>query len=378
MKIVMAMFISGLAFALALNAQETNKVSHIEKDIVLDLNPGDNNPRNSEGDFVQLDDGRLLFVYTHFYGDSSSDFASAYLAGRYSSDGGKTWTVEDTVILPNEGGINSMSVSLLQLDGGKLALFYLRKNSKADCRPYMRTSTDAGKTWSEPVLIIEQLGYFVVNNDRVVQLDSGRLVVPAARHSADGAEFQSRGQALCYLSDDNGQTWRQSESVLDAPEGSRSGLQEPGVVQLADGRLMMLCRTDQGCQMRSWSEDGGKTWTAPELTDLESPVSPATIERMPGSDELLLVWNDHENVAEELKGKRTPLNVAVVAADGKAILREYLLEDKPNGWYCYTAMQFVEDAVLLGYCAGEAPEIAHLSRTRIVRIPLEALGNGRP
>ncbi|MCL4216630.1 MAG: glycoside hydrolase, partial [Candidatus Hydrogenedentes bacterium] len=133
-----------------------------------------------------------------------------------------------------------------------------------------------------------------------------------------------------------------------------------------------------GCQMRSWSEDGGKTWTAPELTDLESPVSPATIERMPGSDELLLVWNDHENVAEELKGKRTPLNVAVVAADGKAILREYLLEDKPNGWYCYTAMQFVEDAVLLGYCAGEAPEIAHLSRTRIVRIPLEALGNGRP
>ena len=59
--------------------------------------------------------------------------------------------------------------------------------------------------------------------------------------------------------------------------GNRRG----AVVPLKDGRLMMLCRTDQGCQMRSFSPDGGVTWTPAELTDIASPVSPATIERIP-------------------------------------------------------------------------------------------------
>lgn len=43
------------------------------------------NPRNSEGDFIQLKDGKILFVYSHYDGKSSGDHASAYLAGRYSA-----------------------------------------------------------------------------------------------------------------------------------------------------------------------------------------------------------------------------------------------------------------------------------------------------
>ena len=54
--------------------------------IVL-LPPGPGNPRNSEGDFIQLNDGRILFVYTHFTG-GGDDHSAAHLAGRYSSDGG--------------------------------------------------------------------------------------------------------------------------------------------------------------------------------------------------------------------------------------------------------------------------------------------------
>ncbi|MBA7571657.1 hypothetical protein ES708_13423 [subsurface metagenome] len=96
------------------------------KEITLRLEPQQGNPRNSEGDFIQLKDGRILFIYTHFTG-GSGDHACAYLAGRYSSDGGKTWTKEDVIILPNEGGMNIMSVSLLRLNNGELALFYLRK-----------------------------------------------------------------------------------------------------------------------------------------------------------------------------------------------------------------------------------------------------------
>src|SRR5262249_53913207 len=85
------------------------------------------NPRNSEGAFVELKDGRLLFVYTHFTG-GSGDHAAAHLAARSSVDGGRTWTAKDELVLPNEAQMNVMSVSLVRLASGEIALFYLRKN----------------------------------------------------------------------------------------------------------------------------------------------------------------------------------------------------------------------------------------------------------
>ena len=36
----------------------------IEREIILNLSPGENNPRNSEGDFVRLKDGRIMFVFS--------------------------------------------------------------------------------------------------------------------------------------------------------------------------------------------------------------------------------------------------------------------------------------------------------------------------
>ncbi len=336
---------------------------------VLVLNPGKDNPRNSEGDFIKLEDGRLMFVYTHFTG-GSGDHAAAYLAARFSRDNGVTWTNTDQIVVPNEGKCNVMSVSLLRLQGGGIGLFYLRKNSTEDCRPYLRRSVDEGRTWSDPRLCIQRDGYFVVNNDRVVQLSTGRLVIPAALHGLPGTGFIGRGKAMCFLSDDNGKTWRQSESILEAPPKSKSGLQEPGVIELRDGRLMMLCRTDQGCQMRSWSEDGGNTWSTPEKTNIESPVSPASFERIPQTGDILLVWNDHSQIPPELSGKRTPLTLAVSRDEGAGWSNRHVLEDNPRGWYCYTAITFVQKHVILGYCAG-GPDVGHLNRLKVVRIPVE-------
>ena len=71
-----------------------------------------------------MKDGRWLFIYTHFTG-GAKDHSTAYLAARESSDGGKTWSDKDQVVVPNEGGFNVMSVSLLRLKSGQIALFYL-------------------------------------------------------------------------------------------------------------------------------------------------------------------------------------------------------------------------------------------------------------
>lgn len=336
---------------------------------VLTLAPSDTNPRNSEGDFLRLADGSILFVYTH-YTDGADDASSAHLACRISKDGGLTWTTEDTTVLEREGRQNVMSVSLLRLKDGTIAMCYLRKNGPDDCRLYLRVSTDEATTWSEPVLCIPDAGYFVVNNDRVVQLGSGRLVIPAACHTLSTPTFTSRGAAVCYLSDDAGRTWWRGKTVLEAPASSASGFQEPGIVELKDGRLMMLSRTDMGCLYRSYSSDGGETWSPGEPTDLLSPLSPATIERIPSTGDLLLVWNDHKGISPDLSNKRTPLAASLSRDEGLTWGPSRIIEDAPHGWFCYTAMEFVDHGVLLGYCAGDRRENNGLGQTQITLVSL--------
>ncbi|MDC0325238.1 glycoside hydrolase [bacterium] len=320
------------------------------------LKPGPGNPRNSEGDFVQLRDGRVLFVYSHFT-DGSSDHASAFLASRISNDGGKTWSGKDEITLRNEGGFNIMSVSLLRLNNGQIAMFYLRKNSLEDCRPLMRLSTDEALTWGEPVEVItDQVGYYVLNNDRVIQMKSGKLICPVALHHLPEYEKPDwKGLLMCYVSDDSGMTWKRSASVLKGTnrDGSRTTYQEPGVIELRDGRLMMWVRSDGGSQYLSWSEDEGNTWSQPVPSEIRSPVSPASIERIPDTGDLLLVWNNHADIPEALAGRRTPFSVALSKDEGLHWTRSVALENDPEGWYCYTAIEFMGDQVILGHSAGD-------------------------
>src|SRR5688572_32567645 len=110
----------------------------------LALTPTEGNPRNSEGDFVTLRDGRILFVYTHFTG-GGADHAAAHLASRVSADGGRTWSEKDEVVPATCGKQNTMSVSLLRLSPSKVALFYLVKHSWGDCRLFMQVSEDEAK-----------------------------------------------------------------------------------------------------------------------------------------------------------------------------------------------------------------------------------------
>lgn len=340
---------------------------------VFDLDPAPGNPRNSEGAFADLPDGSILFGYTHYTG-GFEDSDPAYLASRRSTDGGRTWSQADGLLLPNEGKANVMSVSFQWLDHRRLAMFYLVKESKrADCLPYMRVSTDAGGSWGERRCCALWPGYQVVNNDRIVLLPGGRLLMPLADHSSP---HTSRGTAYAFRSDDGGQTWQASNPVLPPPEG-KSGLQEPGVVPLRDGRLWMLCRTDLGGQWQSFSEDGGETWRpAVPCEHFPAPCSPITVKRLPTGD-LVAVWNDHSGrfplpsaASHEANWGRTPLVSAVSRDEGKTWQHHRLLEDDEEHGYCYIALHCLPDAVLLGYCAGGPDCGIVLSRTRLRRLPL--------
>lgn len=356
-----------LVIIAGVSGQEAFSQKNNSQTLALKLGPGENNPRNSEGDFITLKDGRILFIYSHYTGKSSDDHAPAYLAGRYSKDGGKTWTTEDQLIVKQEGNMNVMSVSLLRLQNGKIALFYLKKNSETDCIPLMRISSDEAKTWSEPIpCITDRAGYFVLNNNRVIQLKNGRLLMAVAMHRSKDGKWQSKATLYSYFSDDNGVTWKSGTAV---PNAQDIVTQEPGLIELKDGRIMMFIRTDGGFQYLSYSGDQGVTWTQIEASTIHSPVSPASIARIPSTGDLLLVWNNNKvREAGWHGGKRTPLTIAVSKDEGKTWEQIKDIETDPDGWYCYIAIHFTKKEVLLGYCAGSQSAKTHLSVTNITRL----------
>jgi Neuraminidase (sialidase) len=378
-RAVFALFVLGALASypvLVAEGGETAAATENPVETALVLAPSADNPRNSEGDFIALEDGRVLFVYTHFT-DGAGDHAAAHLAARVSEDGGRTWSEKSRVVVPNDGGFNVMSVSLVRLKDGRIALFYLRKNSTQDCRPLVRFSDDEAQSWSEPTEVISSssAGYYVMNNDRVIQMKVGRLVAPVAQHYGAGQpKWTGAGIILCYLSDDGGRTWIRGEAAPVAKDSEKVVLQEPGVVELKDGSLMIFCRTNAGSQFVGHSKDGGRTWSPLEPSAIVSPVSPASIERIPSTGELLLVWNDHDGIPPELRGKRTPLTVAVSADEGRTWQHKRVLFDNPHGWYCYTAIEFVGNRVLLGHCAGDRRQNNGLAETHVTRFPVAWLG----
>ncbi|WP_154852561.1 sialidase family protein [Cyclobacterium xiamenense] len=337
-------------------------------EIVLHVGKDGKTPRNSEGSFISLAGGTILFAYSKFENESG-DHARAHIAGRFSEDGGSTWTEHDDVILQNEGDMNVMSVSFLRLKDGSIALVYARKNSLDDCIPYIRISTDEAKTWSDPVRIIpDREGYFVVNNDRVVQLASGRLLVPVSRHKTKGVDFSMRGTIFCYFSDDMGKTWTSSAEV---PNPQDVVLQEPGVVQLEDGDIAMWLRTDTGVQYLSRSQDQGITWQPVVPSDIPSPRAPASIKRIPATGDLLLVWNDNDGSDAARAAFRTPLTAAISTDEGTSWTPVKVIENDPEGFFCYTAIAFVGDQVLLGYMAAERTELAKRIPLVLRKVPLQ-------
>jgi predicted neuraminidase len=353
---------------------------------VLELPPREGNPRNSEGAFLELKDGRLVFVYSHFVGAAASDHAKARLAARYSTDGGDSWGEPNFISIPGEEtAMNVMSVSLLRLANGDLGIFYLLRLSWHDMRMQLMRSSDEGRTWSAPVNCMPAAGYYVVNNDRIVRLASGRIVIPAARHPAradrnEAAAVDWRGVATFFLSDDDGVTWRESRSSCTLPVvHTKSGLQEPGVIEMAPGQLWGWARTDLGRQYEMFSIDGGETWSLPAPSRFTSPNSPLSIKRVPGSGKLLAVWNPapayETRPLRPTGGDRTPLVIATGDSSAGKWTAARIIDGikEPTEGFSYTAIHFTKDAVLLAYCAGGAEDRSRLARIRIRKIPLSAL-----
>jgi hypothetical protein len=149
---------------------------------------------------------------------------------------------------------------------------YILKNSEADCRVLYLTSSDEGKTWTQPRRVAPGIRYWGMNNDRLVQLKSGRLLAPIWFVDDWRKSHHTRG--IVFHSDDEGLSWR-AGSEVDIPQGPR-GVDEPAVVELNDGRVLMMIRSDLGKVFKSLSSDAGLNWSRPEPLPLNSPTAPSS------------------------------------------------------------------------------------------------------
>ncbi len=304
------------------------------------------NPRYSEGSVMVLTDSSLLYSTTEFAGDGA-DHATAHVVARRSTDGGRSWE-PSTVLQENVGAQNVMSSTLRRLTPGRqdgpIGHLYLVKNSAADLHAFLRVSHDEGRRWGPPVRVTQDAGYHVVNNDRLTVLSGGRLICPVSWSE----DFQKTGHFIvfCYYSDDMGRTWSRSKTNLDQP---RRGAMEPEVIELRDGRLLMIIRTQVGIIASSHSADRGETWSAPVPLGPKAPEAPSTIRRIPATGDLLLVFNNTFRDGVDHGGARTPLTTAISSDEGRTWSHLKNLESDPKEGYAYTSVTFHRDRLLLSY-----------------------------
>lgn len=275
--------------------------------------------RWSEGSTLNLDSEKHLMMLVTAFGHGGHDDSKGEILEFHSRDGGLTWTPfnEATVWQENFGGCNVMSPSLLRLDSGDILGFFLVTDAGlTDSGPWVKRSSDGGTTWTKPVRLPYE-GYGGPGNDRAIQISTGRVLLPC------WVSLDELASAHAYVmySDDRGATW-QKTGLVSVPKGSAGrktdpAAEEPMIVELDSGRLMMIMRTYLKSIWVSYSDDHGATWSEPQSSGIPAPGSMSTIKRMP-SGGILLIWNWATEDKIDGPWPRNRISTAVSTDDGKS------------------------------------------------------------
>ncbi len=316
---------------------------------VVKIKPGKYGPRGMPGDIIELKDGRLLLCYT----------INGIMA-RTSADKGKTWGDEFTLVAnpqpPSQKG-RYCHPSFLRLKNGEILLSYIYIPGALPYygHNYYKRSADEGKTWSEQFILTPYPGYNLLHNDKLMLLSSGRIIAPL-EHKKRWPDTRDHSGYVCmaFYSDDNGYSWQMSANDIDMDPHEA---QEPHVVELKDGRLLMIFRTYSDYVGRAYSTDQGQSWSKGELVkDLPLPRSGAvTVKRLPSTGDLLLIRITGKN-----DGKRTPLTSVISKDEGETWINPRNIAADPEGDYGYQSVTFVDDVAVISYHALDGLHVARI------------------
>jgi hypothetical protein len=303
---------------------------------------------------LQLPDGRVIALSV-----ARSSDRQQTMQGRYSTDQGEKWSEpQDLFQWPREeGGFglfdalvdNKGEIHIWILGDANSGILYPKEQEAVATRPgeildiwYARSRYGRTK-WDTPKPIWKGHGSDLLS---VIQLRKGRLLLPFAY--AKPRTWSNRGGGFLdftfvgaysvssVYSDDDGETWMQSanELVVQTPDLGTYGADEPVVLELKDGRVWMLMRTQRGRFYESFSSDGGATWSASQPSKLISSDSPAGLARL--KDGNILLFSNACLRYPYAYGARNVLHVAISEDEGKTwrgfreVTRDPLRNDPPS------------------------------------------------
>lgn len=299
-------------------------------------------PRKSEGDVIETRDGRLLLVSMEFGGDGS-DFATTRLVAHESADGGRTWTGHRVVAETAPSDINVYSPNLIRThDNGILLIFHRYHGNQKGPKFTLHAwkSTDEGRTFA-PYSVFFEKGEFQLCNATVKRLKSGRLLLPVNSAVPGDHGLAGKYAASVVYSDDDGRTWKESPARLNLP---KRGAMEPHVEQAADGRVLMVMRSQLGTLHMAESADEGAHWSEPKSTALKSPESCPELVRIPKTGDLLMIWNDSFDPGfRSHYGKRSPLTAAISKDNGRTWQNLRNIETDPKRAFSNPGCRFTRD-----------------------------------
>ncbi len=186
---------------------------------------------------------------------------------------------------------------LFQPSQGPLMLFYKVGPSPSEWWGLLRTSTDDGKSWSEPRRLPDKILGPIKN--KPVQLADGTIVCPT---SAEDYPKKPSWRVHFERTSDLGATWERTSDL-----NANFGAIQPSVLFLGGNELEAVGRTQAGKVFSTRSHDAGRTWSDLNLTSLPNPNA--------GTDAVTLRDGRHLLVYNHTPKGRTPLKIALRSGD---------------------------------------------------------------
>ena len=252
------------------------------------------------------------------------DDVSIYTARR--TDAG--WSVPEKVAdgrMPGESRqYPCWNPVLFQPRTGPLLLFYKVGPRPSSWWGMIRTSTDEGRTWSEPRRLPEgQLGPV---RAKPVELADGTLLCGSStEHAGWQVQMETTRDPLGV--------WARTPPLN---RGEEWGAIQPTILLHGEASIQVLCRSRQQVILEAWSTDSGKTWSPLRKTELPNPSSGIDAVKL-RDGRYLLVYN-HTPRGREV------LNLAI-SEDGVKWRAARVLE-REAGEFSYPAMVQTRDGAV--------------------------------
>ena len=302
--------------------------------------------RNTIPQIARLGDGRLFTVWGVF----AKDDANGRVVGAFSSDGGKAWSAPKLLFddpQKNDGDPNML------VDGSKVFVYDTRTNipNRIDKTWILAIrSEDNGATWSEPVEVAIPRQYVSGKQHNAIKLRDGTYAMGISwdiwpeRGMAARTEGEMDLHVGMLLSKD-GLKWNlfgDIHAFVDkVTPGSTQGMDEPSIVQLQDGEILLLLRSGGPMHYESRSRDGGVTWSYPAPSALTGHNTPTALIRLQQSPkEIVAVWNNSPT-------HRYPLSVALSSDGGRTFTNPRIIAEGMGQQVSYPGVCQTTDGTLV-------------------------------